>query len=110
MKTYNEILATEYSEEFNKLCKDSMVMSYYKYGPVALNYPDNVDAIKTIEERLALFKQDGNIAHLVDVANQAMIEFKHPRHPKAHYKGKDSGPRLHGMSVKEMEDFQQEHY
>lgn len=106
MKSYDEILATEYSEEFDKKSKNAMVMSYYKYGPVALNYPDNVDAIKTLEERLQLFKDTGNLEYLIDVKNQAMIEYMRPRHPNAHYKPKDnSGQGLAGMTFGEMERF-----
>jgi hypothetical protein len=67
-----------------------MAVSFHKYGPVAQAYPDLVDAVACLRDRLAHYDQDGNTEHLVDVANFAMIEFMHPRHEKAHYAGTDA--------------------
>lgn len=112
-KDFDKILKTEYSEDFDKKRKNSMVMSYYKYGPMGANYSGgqpNVDAIKSLEMRLEKYKETGNTDFLVDIANFAMIEFMYPQHKSAHYKAgadeKDS-PGLHGMSVKEIERFRE---
>lgn len=45
----DKILKTEYSEEFDKLRKNMMVMSYYKYGKVEENAKNGTtDFIKVV--------------------------------------------------------------
>lgn len=86
-----DILKTEYSEDFDAKRKNRMVMSYYKYGHVRDNYQScKVDAVKTLEQRLALYKKTGNTEWLVDVANMAMIEYMYPQHPEAHFRATSS--------------------
>lgn len=108
---YSEkILRSEYSEWFDELCKDAMLMSFHKYGKVANNYATgNVDAIKTLEGRLAKYKETGNISWLIDVANMAMIEFMYPQHINKHYRGTESheSPGLHGLTEKDIERLQE---
>lgn len=88
-KTQAKILATEFSEEFAQGMKNRMEVSYHKYGPLADAYPHKVDAIGSLSERLHKYAETGNTEWLIDVANFAMIEFMHPRHPQAHFKGTD---------------------
>lgn len=99
-----EILGTEFSESFTTLMKNRMIVSYYKYGGVKQTYPELADAIACLEQRLDLYKKTGNLEHLVDVANFAMIEFMQPRHPGAHFEAKDSSdsPGLVGVSYREL--------
>ena len=93
-----QILKTEFSESFVKGMKDRMVVSFYKYGRIAEAYPDKVDAIASLHQRLNLYFDGnaskgilpGNTEYLMDVANFAMIEFLHPRHPRAYFKGTDA--------------------
>lgn len=91
--TREQILATEWSPLFEKIRKDMMVMSYYKYGPVAENYKEHkcMDAIGNLKKRLEAYEQTGNTEFLADIANFAMLEFMHPQHPNAYYKPTDSG-------------------
>lgn len=92
--------SSEFSEEFLLGMVDRMAMSYYKYGPVANGFPKQVDAIGTLKDKLKAYENTGNTEWLMDVANYAMIEFMHPRHPKAHFRPTDSresnGRRWHG--------------
>jgi hypothetical protein len=81
---------SEFSEPFAQGMADRMAVSYAKYGPVAKAYPERVDAITSLKLRLERYEQDGNTEWLMDVGNFAMIEFMHPRHPKAHYRPTDS--------------------
>ena len=87
--TSEKILETEFSEQFVQGMKNRMVVSNYKYGPIALAYPERVDAIGSLMERLRKYAADGNTEWLMDVANFAMIEFMYPRHPEAHFEGTD---------------------
>lgn len=82
--------SSEFSRVFSQGCCDRMGMSFYKYGPVAQAYPHRVDAIASLKKRLERYEETGNTEYLMDVANFAMIEFQHPRHPEAHFKAEDS--------------------
>ena len=54
-KDFEQILKTEYSERFDQIRKNMMVMSYYKYGPMKDNYDKFkcMDALGNIEKRIA---------------------------------------------------------
>lgn len=78
------------NEGFWEKMKSRMKTSWYKYGNVENNYPDKVDALKTMQERVKLYQETGNTEWLVDAANQLMIEFTYPSHPKAHFRATDS--------------------
>jgi hypothetical protein len=81
---------TEFSPPFVQGMADRMAVSYCKYGAVAEAYPARVDAIASLKKRLDRYAEDGNTEWLMDVANFAMIEFMHPRHPQAHFKATDT--------------------
>jgi hypothetical protein len=91
---------TEFSERFVQYMANRMAVSFHKYGPVAEAYPERVNAIESLQKRLDLYLnggiikgkeiEPGNTEYLIDAANFAMIEFMHPRHPKAFFKATDS--------------------
>lgn len=85
----DKILETEFSSKFVELMKNRMIVSFYKYGKLTDAYPHKVDAISSLTERILKYAETGNTEWLVDVANFAMIEFMHPRHPQAHFEGTD---------------------
>lgn len=68
-----------------------MTVSFFKYGPIKEAYPHKVDAVRSLEDRLRLYKETGNMDYLTDIANFAMIESMLPKHPTAHYKPTDGG-------------------
>lgn len=69
----------EYSTEFDRLRKNRVEVSFYKYGPAAKNYGEGrVDALATAEMCLEAFKKDHNTEHLVDAANYLMFRFMYP--------------------------------
>lgn len=92
----DEILKTEVDERFINGMRDRMVVSFYKYGPVAEGAP-KVDVIASLMARLRLYANGdeakgikaGNTEYLMDVANFAMIEFMYPKHPGAYFQGTD---------------------
>jgi hypothetical protein len=103
--TQNEkILSTEYSEHFDLLRKNRMVVSFHKYGPVKENYGNKlVKAVDNLRVRLGLYDRTGNTEYLADVANFAMIEFMHPQHSKAHFNSLSESPGLGKMTYREIE-------
>lgn len=86
---FHEILKTEFSEKFIEYMRERMVISYYKYGTVESGFPEKIDAIGSLMQRLRKYADSGNTEYLVDAANFAMIEFMRPRHHKAHFEPTD---------------------
>jgi hypothetical protein len=105
----NKILETEYSEEFDEIRKRMMITSFYKYGPLHINYGTQkyIDSIKSLEKRLEKYKETGNLELLADIANFAMIEFMSPQHPDAHYTPTDCAQEIgvSGMGINEIKNF-----
>lgn len=81
---------TEFSLPFVQGMLDRMLISFFKYGPVADAYPDKVNALESLKLRLQKYEETGNTEYLIDASNFAMIEFMRPRHPAAFYKPTDS--------------------
>lgn len=81
---------SEFSPEFVQGMANRMAVSFHKYGKVSDGFPENIDAISSLHVRLNKYEETGNTEWLMDVANFAMIEFMHPRHPLVHFEGTDS--------------------
>lgn len=80
----------EYSEDFDRLRKNRVEVSYYKYGPARENFGGGrVDALATAERCIEAFKKDGNTEHLVDAANYLMFRFMYP-YPGEYFKATGS--------------------
>lgn len=74
-----EFLQGEYSEEFDRLRKSRVQVSFYKYGPAAKNFGEGrVDAYLTALRCLDAFERDHNLEHLVDAANYLMSRYMFP--------------------------------
>ena len=96
---------SEFSLDFVQGMCDRMGMSFFKYGRVAAAYPTKVDAIANLKLRLDRYEHDGNTEWLMDVANFAMIEFMHPKHPDAHFSPRDNSPgRIWNGEVNPVQD------
>ena len=86
----NKILSHEYSEEFDKLRKSRVEVSYYKYGAARDNFgAGRVDAIGSLELCLDKFRKTGNTEYLLDVANYALFRYMYPL-PGEYFKATDS--------------------
>ena len=97
----------EYSEEFDKLRKNRVEVSYYKYGPAKDNFGSDlhlVDAIKSHNACLEKYKKTGNTEYLLDAANYIMFEYMYPQHPNAHFRatGSDESAGISGVSINEI--------
>lgn len=86
----DKVPPSEFSMPFVQGMADRMGMSYFKYGLAADAYPNKVDALASLQQRLDRYKETGNLEWLMDVGNFAMIEFMHPKHPKAHFEATDA--------------------
>lgn len=80
----------EYSDEFDKLRRNRVEVSFYKYGPARANFGGGrVDALKTAERCIEAFKKDHNTEHLVDAANYLMFRYMYP-YDGEYFKATDS--------------------
>lgn len=81
---------TEFSVLFAQGMANRMAVSFHKYGAVADAYPDKVDAVASLRQRLDEYARTGNTEFLIDAANFAMIEFMHPAVEGATFEATDS--------------------
>ena len=105
MDSKDAIMQRDWSKEFIIKMEHAIEMSHYKYGWMSDTYPELAQAVKCIQERLDLYNRTHNLEYLVDIANFAMIEYKHPSYSDAHYTPQDSdkSPGLAGgISHKEL--------
>lgn len=89
-KSPEEILRTEFSEQFVQYMKNRMVASHFKYGSVKGAAKKGIDFLKDVERRVSLYKSTGNTEWLVDAANNLMMEFMFPSVENAHFQATDS--------------------
>jgi len=102
LREVGKVPKTEFSQTFVQGMLDRMNMSYFKYGAIAEAYPIKIDAIQSLQQRLQKYSDTGNTEYLMDVANFAMIEFLHPKHPQAFFEPTDSDRspgRVHASGV-----------
>ena len=103
----------EYSDEFDRLRKNRVEMSFYKYGPAAQNFGQGyVNALGSMKKCMDKYQETGNKEYLCDAANYLMFEFMFPTHKKAHFRATDSkeSAGIDGMSVNEIKKFKEEEW
>lgn len=103
-----DVLDTEYSEKFDKLRKNRVEVSYYKYGPIKENYGRGlIKAIPSLKRCIEKYEETGNTEYLCDAANYCMFEFMYPQHPNGHFTatGSDKSAGIVGMSINEIREF-----
>ena len=83
-------MASDYNEEFDRLRRNRVEASYYKYGPARDNFgAGRVDALATADRCLDAFRRYHNLEHLLDAANYLMFRFAYPL-PGDYFKATDS--------------------
>lgn len=90
MSDIEKVLETEFSEAFVGGMRARMVVSFYKYGPLADAYPHKVSAVASLTDRLRKYAETKNTEFLIDAANFAMIEFMLPSIEGAFFEGTDA--------------------
>lgn len=82
---------SEFNFDFVQKMVNRMVQSYHKRGGFRQTVTEShCDLIAQIKERLALYEKTGNTEWLVDIGNQAMIEFSEPSHDDRHFRATSS--------------------
>jgi len=72
-----------------ELMKHRIMMGYVRYGPLGSDESKSYDGVASIMKRIAMFREDGNGEHLIDIANIALVEFTNGKY--AHFTGVDDG-------------------
>jgi hypothetical protein len=72
---FEELQKSEWSEEFETLMRNRLLMGAFRYG--RLHDPDkpNYNRMKGIISHLVQYEHTHNKEHLVDIANIALCEF-----------------------------------
>ena len=103
--TIQDLLNSEVDESFIQHMKDSMCMSYFKYGHIN-NYASN-QSLDYINKELKAFNEDHNTEHMVNVANYAMIRYMLPK-SNEHYNATDSNKSTHNIKEQSVIDWLRE--
>lgn len=70
---------SDYNEEFDRLRRNRVEVSFHKYGPARKNFGEGrVDALETAQMCIDAFRRDHNTEHLVGAANYLMFRFAYP--------------------------------
>lgn len=91
MPPLSEMRKTEWSRRFENLMRNRLLMGGIRYGILKTKGEQGYDMIGSMKRRIEMYQETGNTEFLVDVANLALLEFEHPKHPKAHFGAKDDG-------------------
>ncbi len=88
-----ELEVLQRAPEFERLCSNRMVMGAFRYGLMRKQKQsgNGYDNVGSLIHRARLYQQSGNLEHLCDVANLAMVEFVTSQHPKRHFRADDDG-------------------
>lgn len=92
--TYEELQQTEWSEEFENLMRNRLVMGALRYGPIHGKNKPMYDRVSSVVSRIARYAESGNKELLVDVANLCLLEFEECHHPNAHFSSEDDGEHV----------------
>lgn len=96
--TADELRESEWSREFEELMRVRLAMGAFRYKRLLPGVPNGYDNVGSAIERLKLYQETGNLEHLVDAANLALVEFATGQHPQRHFASADDG--VHTQAVK----------
>lgn len=82
---------TEWSSDFERLMRNRLLMGAFRYGSMSDPAKGQFDCLGSIIDRARLYQQTGNDELLVDIANIALVEYVHGRHPLKHFRSADDG-------------------
>lgn len=93
-----ELYATQWSPRFEELMRNRLVMGAMRYGRLHAPGKKQYDRVASVKKRVQLYAETGNLEHLVDVANECLLEFEESRHPQRHF-GAGDGEHVYRTPV-----------
>ena len=94
MLSLDKLRRSQWSETFERLMRNRLVMGSFRYGLLRRNSGAKFDSISSAIDRLQAYKDSGNQEHLVDAANLCLVEFVAESHPNAHMESIDDGEHV----------------
>ena len=88
------IETTEWSDRFEKLCRNRLILGGMRYGRLHSKNKPAYDRIPSMIKYLNQYKETGDDELLIDVANYCMLEFEEGNHPLKHFTGKDESDHV----------------
>lgn len=85
-----QLRTTEKNPLFDTYRLNRKILGAIRYGLFNDKNKPVWDRLTAIENKIAMYKLDGNDEHLLDIANYAELEFTEGRHPKKHFKPIDN--------------------
>lgn len=86
---WDKLKESQWSKEFEQYMRNRLICGAFRYGGVRSSKWKTPEGIKNMHKRIDMYEEDGNLEHLVDLANIALVEFLNSTHPKKHFKGTD---------------------
>ena len=84
-------IAKEYSDEVDRMRKNRVQVSFFKYGPAKINFGEGlVKAKSSAEMCIAKYEKTKNREYLLDAMNYLMFEFMYPSIEGTYFKATDS--------------------
>lgn len=80
---------SEWSDEFEQYMRNRLIMGGIRYGLLNAPGKPKYDRCTDIKRRIDLYAKDGNLEHLVDIANICLCEFVEGEHPLRHFAAGD---------------------
>lgn len=86
---------SEWSPRFELLMRNRLIMGALRYGLLHAPGKRQYDRVASIRRRASFYAETGNLEHLVDLANEALLEFEESRHPRRHFGAADGEGAYH---------------
>ena len=96
--SYEELKKTEWSEEFERLMRNRLIIGALRYGRLGAANKPQYDRINSMIKRLTKYQETGNKEFLVDVANICLLEFVECNHPNQHFHAIDDGEHVAALN------------
>lgn len=90
-ESLSDLRGSQWSAEFETLMRNRLLMGRYRYGAMRDQGQNGYDNIGSTLRRLRLYRDTGNLEHLVDAANLCLVEFVTGAHPDMHFEASDDG-------------------
>ena len=88
----DQLRQSQWSPKFERLQRNRLVMGGFRYGLLTDQKAaggNSYDNVGSLIARAKSYQESGNLEHLVDVANLAMVEFETSQHPNRHWAASD---------------------
>lgn len=72
---YTELIQSEWSNEFEQLMRNRLIMGAIRYGKINAKNKPKYDRIDSIVKRAIKYNETKNSEFLVDIANLCLLEF-----------------------------------